>query len=95
MTTWLLNLYDAVLTVYATGALGLVESNPLMRRCLDSSPYAFFAIKLLVMTLCCLILGRRAAKNPKSVWVVLLAIATVYAMICGWNTVVVGAALLL
>jgi len=89
ITAWLLNLYDAGITVYATTNLLSTELNPLMRLCLDKDPLVFVAMKLLVMTLVCLITRRRFDEHPKKMWATLGFILALFVGVCVWNTLVV------
>jgi len=86
MVIWVLNVYDAGITVYATQRLRAEELNPLMEAVLDANPVVFVVFKLLVMTLVCLILRRREKERPKAVWTVAVVIFVIYAVTCLWNT---------
>jgi hypothetical protein len=86
LTAWMLNVYDAGITVYATQAMAAEELNPLMRAFLDSNPVVFIIFKLLVMTLVCSILRRRFEFYPKRAWATAIIIAVLYAAACMWNT---------
>ena len=86
MVIWVLNVYDAGITVYATQRLRAEELNPLMEAVLDANPIVFIVFKLLAMTLVCSILRRRFEFYPKRTWATTITIAMLYAAACMWNT---------
>lgn len=89
--SWLLNVYDTVVTLYGTQSLEATEFNPLMRLALEFNPALFVLIKVTVMTAICCVLHKRVAHHPKKTWVLLWLILLLFSTICLWNTAVVVA----
>jgi hypothetical protein len=92
IVAWLLNAYDAAITVYATDQLALVELNPLMRWCLSVSVILFLVVKLGVMTWVCRTLHKRRDERPRLIRGVLAFIIGIFLALCVWNTFVVSVA---
>lgn len=90
---WLLNLYDAIVTIYATQRLGLVEANPLMQLCLATSVVLFIAVKILVMSAVVRILKRRYETRPETTRKLTIAMFLAFLLVGLWNTVLVVALL--
>lgn len=82
---WLLNVYDALITVYATTSLDFDELNPVMRWCLSSGPPTFLLVKIgLMSAVCCYLRTRRS--NQSRVWWTTVMVAAALLAICAWNT---------
>ena len=89
LLTWLLNVYDTVITLYGTQELEAVEANPLMRIAIEFDPLVFIAVKIAVLTVVLMILYTRFEKHRKRTKVTLWIIFALYLMICVWNTIIV------
>lgn len=89
IATWLLNVYDAIVTVYATQRLGLVEANPLMQLCLATSVLLFIAVKLLVLSIIIRVLKKRYETRPASTKVLTVGMFSAFLFVGLWNTAVV------
>jgi len=91
LTAWMLNVYDAGITVYATQVLRAEELNPLMRFFLDSNPVVFVVFKLMMMTLVCSILRRRFELYAKKTWTTLTVITCLLGALAIYNSMVLAA----
>lgn len=89
VATWFLNIYDAIVTIYATQKLGVIEGNPLMRLCLASSVLLFVALKILVLTLVVRVLKRRYERRPVAIRRLTIAMFAAFVLVGLWNTAVV------
>jgi len=85
LTVWLLNAYDAGITICATQHFGVMEFNPLMSACLASDIGTFLAVKFIVMTGVCLALWYQK-KRGRRLWVALMVILALFVVVCLWNT---------
>ncbi|MGC4122372.1 MAG: DUF5658 family protein [Myxococcales bacterium] len=88
----MLNLADAVLTAILLRAELAREANPLMRLAWEASPYAFFAIKLVVVGGAVAVLARYRAYLAAGA--TLYAGLGVYAMVVAYHVVWYGTLLL-
>lgn len=89
MATWVLNVYDMVVTLVGIYHLQAEELNPLMRAALNTGPVFFIASKLTVHAGVCWTLDRRLEKFPKRTWATLLIILGLFTIVAVWNTKVV------
>jgi len=85
LSVWMLNAYDAAITVYGTTAHGATEVNPLMALCLAAGVLVFLAVKLGLMTAVCLVMRQKARRGRKS-WGLLWSSLVVFTTLCVWNT---------
>jgi len=85
MLVWLLNSYDAAITLYATSTFGMVEFNPLMNLCLTMGAWVFVLVKLGTMSGVCYAFHRYAQQGRK-LWAGLGVILALLALVCLWNT---------
>ena len=87
--TWLasaiviLNLLDAIFTLFYTGSGLAKESNPMMQGVLASSPIIFMVAKLGLVSLCVLLLWRLG--NRSSAVVALLGATAMYTILIGYH----------
>ena len=86
LITWILNAYDAAITIYATQKLGASELNPLLRVCLAVSPTFFVVVKIAVITAVCLALGRHYKNNPRRTRIMITVSLVLFLVIAVWNT---------
>lgn len=86
MLTWVLNVYDIIITLVGTNLYEATELNPLMRAALGVGPVFFVASKLTVHAGVCWTLDRRLETHPKKTWATLILIAIIFTMIALWNT---------
>jgi hypothetical protein len=84
---WLLNAYDAVITAYSISRFRMVETNPIMRVCLELGPFFFILSKIIIITIVLLVLGHRHGKHPKVVRNILIVTLGAFLGICIWNSV--------
>jgi hypothetical protein len=89
LATWVLNVYDIIVTLFGTQSLEATEFNPLMRAALETGPVFFIASKLAVHSFVCWVLNRRLKGHPKKTWVTLWVIFAMFLLVSVWNTVVV------
>jgi hypothetical protein len=89
LATWVLNLYDAIVTIYATERLGLIEANPLMRVCLATSVVLFIAVKMLVLDLVLRVLKRRYETRPSTTKLLTIGMFLAFLLVGIWNTSIV------
>lgn len=90
LLAFLLNLFDAVITLWGIGKLGYIEMNPLMDTALTWGESWFFSIKVVVMALACYLLWSRYDRRPRGVLVTTLLITATLIVVCGWNIVEVS-----
>ena len=83
---WLLNVYDAVITVYSTSRLGMVETNPIMMASLEFGPVFFVITKVVVLTLALAALASRYRRHPMTVRVILIVSLGAFLGVCAWNS---------
>lgn len=86
---FLLNLYDAIVTVYATQCLGLAEGNPAMRFLLATSALLFVAVKIVVLGIIWNALRRRYESRPKATRALVVVTFLAFFAVAIWNTTIV------
>ncbi len=86
LLTWVLNVYDIVITLTGTTFLSATELNPLMRTALGAGPAFFVATKLSVHAVVCWVLDRRLEKHPRKTWATLIVILALFSAVAVWNT---------
>jgi len=84
---WLLNAYDAAITAYSISRFRMVETNPIMRSCLELGPFFFIFSKIIIITIVLLVLGCRHKKHPKVVRNILIITLGIFLGVCMWNSV--------
>lgn len=93
MLTWILNVYDMIVTLVGVYSLNAEELNPLMRAALSTGPVFFIASKLSVHAAVCWVLDRRLEKHPKKTWATLMIVLALFLIVAVWNTFVLKALL--
>lgn len=77
----LLNLVDALLTLYAT-KVGVGEMNPFMRLALKVGPIIFISIKVFLVTTCMIVLNRVLGHSGRRLY---LFLASSYWLVLVWH----------
>lgn len=84
VTISLLNLADALITIWAISVFGAIEANPLMSLIISLSPMLFIAIKIIVVTSVLVLMWKLQPKiGIRIQWVVLI----LFALVVVWNIV--------
>ncbi|MGD9725452.1 MAG: DUF5658 family protein [Nitrospira sp.] len=88
MITWVLNVYDIIVTLVGVHCLNGDELNPIMRAALNVGPTFFVASKLSVHAAVCWTLDRRLERHPKKTWTTLVVVLLLFVVAALWNSIV-------
>lgn len=85
LLAFLLNVFDAVITIWGINHLNCVEMNPLMDTALGWGALWFVVIKIVVMFLACFLLWYRYERMPRGVSVAAVVVTAMLLIVCCWN----------
>jgi hypothetical protein len=78
-----LNLLDAIFTIFYTKSGVATESNPFMQGVLEAHPVIFMVTKLMLVSLCVMLLWR--LQHRRTAVIGLMGAATMYVLLLGYH----------